>query len=279
MKVFKTVRSLQEYLSAFAHKNIGFVPTMGALHQGHLSLIDNAISENDLVVCSIFVNPIQFNNQEDLKNYPRILNEDYALLEKAGCQMLFVPDVSEIYPLGNPGLPNGFEMGSLGSLMEGKFRPGHFDGVVAVVNRLFEIVKPSKAYFGLKDYQQQAIVKSMVRQLNLPIEIVSCEIKRDTDGLALSSRNRNLSAELRKISAVIPEMLFKVEKLKDRASVKELKEMVETNINNTPGLKLEYFEIADASTLSPVNLIEKGKCVACIAVFAGNVRLIDNILL
>jgi pantoate--beta-alanine ligase len=279
MKVFKNVGALQEFLSKPFAKSVGFVPTMGALHEGHLSLIQKALSENDAVICSIFVNPIQFNNSDDLKNYPRVLEEDKALLEKSGCDVLFVPEISEIYPEGNPGLPDGYKTGELGTVMEGKFRPGHFDGVVTVVKRLFDIVNPTRAYFGLKDYQQQAIIKNMVCELRLPVEIVSCEIKRDFDGLALSSRNRNLSPELRKAASAIPRVLEEVKEKKNSVSVQELKKMVEKTINNTPGLKFEYFEISNSETLSPLENVINGQSVACIAVFAGNVRLIDNILL
>jgi pantoate--beta-alanine ligase len=278
MKVFDNVNDLQSFLN-LEHNGIpvGFVPTMGALHSGHLSLIKRALSENGLVVCSIFVNPTQFNDPEDLKNYPRTLHADLKLLEGHENLIVFAPTVHEVYPQGME-KPLEINFGKLEQVMEGIYRPGHFKGVATVVSRLFEIVKPTKAYFGLKDFQQLAIIKNMVNQLSLPVEIISCPTQREEDGLAMSSRNRNLSSGERKAASAIPAILEKIKSSPYRMSPSEAKELVARELIKDSLLKLDYFEIADPETLQPLEKWNpEGNNVACIAVFAGKVRLIDNI--
>jgi len=253
---------------------IGFVPTMGALHAGHISLVEKAVSETQIVIVSIFVNPTQFNDKSDLEKYPRNLDADLKLLEKTGCQIVFVPKVEEIYPETDT---RKFDFGPLETVMEGKHRPGHFNGVAQVVSKLFDIVQPGKAYFGLKDFQQLAIIKEMVVQLNLPVEIVPCPIVREENGLAMSSRNELLTADERKNAAVISETLFKANELKTQKSVSELENWIADTINKNPYLNVEYVEIVDDHRLQPVNSWdEKGGKGCCVAVFCGKVRLIDN---
>lgn len=277
MFLIETIIELKDKLKALKETGvIGFVPTMGALHAGHISLVKQAISETQVVVVSIFVNPTQFNDKSDLEKYPRNLEADLKLLEKTGCQIVFAPKTEEIYPEPDT---RKFEFGELETVMEGKHRPGHFNGVAQVVSKLFEIVKPDKAYFGLKDFQQLAIIKEMVTQLNLPVEIVPCAIVREESGLAMSSRNELLSAEERKNAAVISESLFQAYKLKEQKSVNELQNWIADNINKNPYLNVEYVEIVDDRRLQHVkSWDEKGGKVCCVAVFCGKVRLIDNIV-
>ncbi len=278
MKLVKTIKELQHFLhDRSAGSSIGFVPTMGALHEGHLSLVRQALSENPVVVVSIFVNPNQFNDAKDLERYPRTLEADMKLLESTGCHLVFAPSVNEVYPEPDT---RKFNFGKLEEVMEGKFRPGHFNGVAQVVSRLFDMVKPDKAYFGLKDFQQLAVIKSMVKQLNLPVEIVPCAIVREDSGLAMSSRNELLTAEQRKNAAEISKTLFRARELKKQKSVKELAKWVTNEINNNPFLDVEYVEIVDDEELQPVrSWNEPATKVACVAVFCGKVRLIDNIIL
>lgn len=258
-------------------KTIGFVPTMGALHAGHISLIEKARSENDLVVCSIFVNPTQFNDRSDLDKYPRTPEADTAMLEKAGCEVLFMPPEEVMYPEPDNRI---FDFGALDKVMEGAHRPGHFNGVAIIVSKLFRAVEPDKAYFGQKDFQQLAIVRSMAKQMRFNIDIIGCPIVREADGLAMSSRNVRLSAQQRKEAALIPEVLFKVKEMAAASSIRELKAFAEAAIASNPHLELDYFEIADIETLQPVEVIDPAKgAVACIAVKVGPVRLIDNIIL
>ena len=278
MKLLKTVRELQTVL-AEERKNkrtIGFVPTMGALHAGHLALVRQAIAENDVSVVSIFVNPTQFNNPNDLLHYPRTLEADCRLLQDAGVTIVFAPSVEEVYPKPNT---QTFDFGSLETVMEGKFRPGHFNGVAQVVSRLFDIVQPDRAYFGEKDFQQLAIIRAMVKQLNLPVEIVSHPIVREPDGLAMSSRNTRLSPELRENAAAISRILFESQSGKNELSVAALRQEVIDGINAVPGLQTEYFELVDGGSLQSVaNWSDSDFIVGCVAVFAGEVRLIDNIV-
>lgn len=277
MFLIETIIELKDKLKALKETGvIGFVPTMGALHAGHISLVKQAISETQVVVVSIFVNPTQFNDKSDLEKYPRNLEADLKLLEKTGCQIVFAPKTEEIYPEPDT---RKFEFGELETVMEGKHRPGHFNGVAQVVSKLFDVVKPDKAYFGLKDFQQLAIIKEMVTQLNLPVEIVPCAIVREESGLAMSSRNELLSAEERKNAAVISESLFQAYKLKEQKSVNELQNWIADNINKNPYLNVEYVEIVDDRRLQHVkSWDEKGGKVCCVAVFCGKVRLIDNIV-
>ncbi|MDO8951654.1 MAG: pantoate--beta-alanine ligase [Draconibacterium sp.] len=275
MFLIETIIELKDKLKALNKTGIiGFVPTMGALHAGHISLVKQAVSETQVVVVSIFVNPTQFNDKSDLEKYPRNLEADLKLLEKTGCQIVFAPKAVEIYPETDT---RKFDFGNLETVMEGKHRPGHFNGVAQVVSKLFDIVQPGKAYFGLKDFQQLAIIKEMVTQLKLPVEIVPCPIVREENGLAMSSRNELLTNEERKNAAAISETLFRANELKTQKSVNELENWIADTINKNPYLNVEYVEIVDDSKLQPVKRWdEKGGKVCCVAVFCGKVRLIDN---
>lgn len=279
MQIFNTIAETQQYLKAQqrAGKTIGFVPTMGALHAGHISLIERAKAENDLAVCSIFVNPTQFNNPEDLKKYPRTLEKDCEMLLPAGCDVVFAPSAEEMYP----SLPQlKMDFGTLETVMEGKFRPGHFNGVGIVVSKLFNIVKPEKAYFGLKDLQQVAVIRRMVQDLSFDLEIIPCPTLRETDGLAMSSRNTRLSPEARTLAPQIYKALnLAKEKLQSGASVIEMQMAVNEHFASFPAFELEYFEAADFDTLLPIEAkIADGKTALCVAAFLGGVRLIDNIV-
>ncbi len=278
MKIINTIKNTKEYLKNIRLQNlsIGFVPTMGALHEGHLELIRKAKRENDFVVCSIFVNPIQFNNREDLEKYPRNLENDISELEKTGCDLLFSPSVKEMYPAP---VKTKYDFGDLEKVMEGKHRPGHFNGVAIVVKKLFEIIKPDKSYFGEKDYQQLVIIHALVKKYKIPVEIVPCATVREPDGLAKSSRNKRLTPEERKIAPVIYQILKEVKNKAGKTPINELNKWVEQQINNCKGMKLEYFEIVDKKTLQPIERWENKDCIACIALFLGKVRLIDNIIL
>jgi pantoate--beta-alanine ligase len=277
MKLVKTVAELQNKLNGLRDSGtIGFVPTMGALHQGHLSLVKQAVLENQTVVVSIFVNPTQFNNPKDLEQYPRTLETDLKILETSGCHIVFAPNALEVYPEPDA---RKFNFGNLEMVMEGKHRPGHFNGVAQVVSRLFEMVQPDKAYFGLKDFQQLAIIKSMVKQLKLPVEIIPCAIIREESGLAMSSRNELLTKEQRKNAAVIFDTLIKVKKQKGQKSVDELTNWAIEKINKNPFLDVEYFEIVDDEQLQPIkSWNDKSTKIGCVAAFCGKVRLIDNII-
>lgn len=278
MEIFESVYSIEQKITALKNsgKVIGFVPTMGALHQGHLSLIEIAGKATDVVVVSIFVNPTQFNNPDDLKRYPRDLQRDVDMLNNSACELLFVPTVKEIYPEPDHRV---FEFGLLDMVMEGKFRPGHFNGVAQVVSRLFDIVKPHKAFFGEKDFQQLAVIREMVRQLNYNIEIVACPIVRETDGLAMSSRNMLLSENKRKKAPIIADSLFESCNFAAANDVEETKKFVIERINASSELEVEYFEIVDGNTLQSIsNWNESDYVVGCIAVFAGEIRLIDNVI-
>lgn len=279
MHIFNTISETQQYLKAQqrADKSIGFVPTMGALHAGHISLIERAKTENDLAVCSIFVNPTQFNNPEDLKKYPRTLERDCEMLIPAGCDVVFAPSADEMYP----SLPQlKMDFGTLETVMEGKFRPGHFNGVGIVVSKLFNIVKPEKAYFGLKDLQQVAVIRRMVQDLSFDLEIIPCPTLRETDGLAMSSRNTRLSPEARALAPQIYKALnLAKEKLQAGASVSEMQVAVDEHFAIFPDFELEYFEAADFDTLLPIEAkIADGKTALCVAAFLGGVRLIDNMV-
>lgn len=256
-------------------RKIGFVPTMGALHEGHLSLVRMSREQNDVTITSIFVNPTQFNDRNDLKRYPRMPERDQAMLRAAGCDIIFMPDENEIYPEPDT---RKFDFGGLDKEMEGKHRPGHFNGVAQVVTRLFDIVKPHRAYFGLKDFQQLAIVRKITADLEYPVEIVSCPIVRECDGLAMSSRNMLLTREQRKQALVLSQSLFMAKELKNKYSPKELIELVTERVESAPGVKLEYFEIIDGITLKPALCWDdKHDIIGCIAARVGEVRLIDNI--
>ena len=280
MKIFITKKEIKSYLSSLKEQNksIGFVPTMGALHQGHLSLIKKAQQKNDLVVVSIFVNPTQFDKKEDLINYPKTIENDTKLLKSVSCDVLFLPSVKEIY--ANDVSSEKFDFDGLEHQMEGKFREGHFDGVGTIVKTLFEIVKPNKAYFGQKDYQQLQIIKKMVKKNRLKVKVKGCPIFREQDGLAMSSRNARLTDAQRKAAPFIYKTLKKVRKKFGTKNATIVTEWVENQFKKHPLLELEYFTIADKKTLEPIQKKESGKKYrAFIAVFAGKIRLIDNIQL
>ena len=277
MKLVHTIQELRAELDIQrkAGKKIGFVPTMGALHEGHASLVRRAVAENEIVVVSVFVNPTQFNDKNDLLKYPRTLEADCELLEKEGTAYVFAPSVEEIYPEPDT---RQFSYAPLDTVMEGKFRPGHFNGVCQVVSKLFMMVEPDVAYFGEKDFQQLAIIREMVKQMNFPLQIVGCPIVREADGLALSSRNARLSDEQRKQALEISQTLFKSQEYAGSHTVEETQKFVEESIAAAEGLELEYFEIVDGMTLQKIaSWDDTDYIVGCITVFCGEVRLIDNI--
>ena len=277
MKIVHTINELQSELSALTAqgKMVGLVPTMGALHAGHASLVKRCVKENDVTVVSVFVNPTQFNDKNDLIKYPRTLDADCKLLEANGCSFVFAPSVEEMYPQPDT---RQFSFAPLDTVMEGAFRPGHFNGVAQIVSKLFYAVKPNRAYFGEKDFQQLAIIREMTKQLNFEIEIVGCPIIREDDGLALSSRNSLLSAEEREIALKISQTLFKSRTFAADHSVSETIHFVEESIAAEQGLRLEYFKIVDGYTLQDLkDWADTNYAVGCITVFCGQVRLIDNI--
>lgn len=279
MKLIQTIDELQKELEILRNegKTIGLVPTMGALHEGHASLVRRAVVENDVVVVSDFVNPTQFNDPNDLLKYPRTLDADCELLEREGAKIVFAPSVDEMYPEPDT---RQFSYAPLDTVMEGKYRPGHFNGVCQIVSKLFMIVGPDRAYFGEKDFQQLAIIREMVKSLEMPVQIVGCPIVREFDGLALSSRNARLSDVERKQALNISKTLFDSVKFAENHSVVETQQMVENAIRNADGLELEYFEIVDGNTLQKITAWEDTNyAVGCITVFCGDVRLIDNIKL
>jgi pantoate--beta-alanine ligase len=280
MKVISTVREIQAEIRGLNKSPLGFVPTMGALHEGHISLVENAIASCPLVVVSIFVNPTQFNDKEDLKNYPRSLDGDLSLLSDIlrKNDIVFTPDTGEIYPEEDK---REFHFGNLEYVMEASQRPGHFNGVAQVVSRLFEIVAPDAAWFGLKDFQQVAIIKELVRQTGDKVKIVSMPIIREKDGLALSSRNRLLDKDIRKNAPVIYKTISAAVQMMQLHDIPEIKIFVDNNINRETGFTVEYFEIVDDMKLIPVHhktdMDKKKRYYGCIAVWAGKIRLIDNI--
>jgi pantoate--beta-alanine ligase len=280
MKRVTTIQELRDHLSGQNHSPSGFVPTMGALHSGHISLVGKAISECKLVTVSIFVNPTQFNDKTDLKNYPRTEEKDIEMLSGVMREndIVFLPGISEIYPEEDKRV---FDFGTLDKVMEGAHRPGHFNGVAQVVSRLFEIVMPDIAYFGQKDFQQLTVIRELVRQTGNRVKIISCPIIRETDGLAMSSRNQLLDPEIRKNAGIIFSTISKASEMAQHKEIPEIKVYVKSIIDNTPGFNVEYFEIADEETLAPLenkrNVRSGKKYFGCIAVKAGRIRLIDNI--
>lgn len=277
MKEIHTIKDLQAELSALKAqgKKVGLVPTMGALHAGHASLVKRSVSENEVTVVSVFVNPTQFNDKNDLVKYPRTLEADCKLLEDCGATFVFAPSVEEMYPQPDT---RQFSYAPLDTVMEGAFRPGHFNGVCQIVSKLFDAVKPHRAYFGEKDFQQLAIIHEMVRKMKFDLEIVGCPIVREEDGLALSSRNARLSSEERENALNISQTLFKSRTFAATHSVSETQKMVEDAIAAAPGLRLEYFEIVGGNTLQEIgDWNDTSYAVGCITVFCGEVRLIDNI--
>ncbi len=277
MLIAKTIEETKEIIKEVKSKGFstGFVPTMGALHEGHFELIRKAKNENDFVSCSIFVNPIQFNKTEDLKKYPRTIEDDIKKLNELDCDLVFNPSVEEMYPKPDNTI---YDFGGLEKVMEGKFRPGHFNGVAVVVKKLFDIIEPDRSYFGEKDFQQLTIIKALVKKLKMPVKIVPCHTVREPDGLAMSSRNRRLTDDERKIAPAIYRALKTISEIASNKSVKELKGFFIQQLRKYPQMEIEYFEISNIEDLSPVEEFEKGKkYVACTAVFLGKVRLIDNV--
>ena len=275
MKVVNRVADLNAALAGCLKDGIGFVPTMGALHAGHRSLVERARKENEIVVVSVFVNPTQFNDKNDLKNYPRTPEADCAVLEAAGADIVFMPSVEDIYPEPDT---RQFDFGMVDKVMEGATRPGHFNGVAQVVSRLFNLVKPARAYFGEKDFQQIAVIKAMVEQLAIDIEIVECAIVRGEDGLALSSRNELLTAEHRKAAPHIYATIKQCAEKMQEMNPAKLTEWVVNTINSNPLLHTIYFEAVDARTMQKVASWDEAERIqGCCAVQAGDIRLIDNI--
>ena len=261
-------------------KTIGLVPTMGALHEGHAALVRRAVSENDVCVVSVFVNPTQFNNAEDLLKYPRTLEKDVELLTDLGVHFVFAPTADEMYSAEEMKVSFSFDFNGLDEVMEGKMRPGHFNGVVQVVSRLFELVRPTRAYFGEKDFQQLAIIHHMVERSSMKdcfrgLQIIDCPIVREESGLALSSRNQRLSEEEKIIALNISQTLFFSLKWAKTANVSEVQQRVINTINAIEGLEVEYYEIVDRTTLQPTSTFDNA--IGCITVYCGPVRLIDNI--
>lgn len=278
MDLIYTVNKLQEEISALqtSGKTVGFVPTMGALHAGHMSLVKQCLEDNDICVVSIFVNPTQFNNKEDLVKYPRTIERDSQFLAQAGASIVFVPSEEEIYPEPDT---RQFDFGQIEKVMEGVHRPGHFNGVAQVVSRLFDIVKPDKAYFGEKDFQQLAIIRAMVEQLGLPVEIVSMPIVREESGLAMSSRNERLTTEQKEVAVNISKVLFQSREWIKDLSVAEVSKKVVDAINSFEGLEVEYFEIVNGYSLQSISdWSDSDYVVGCIALYCGEIRLIDDIV-
>ena len=277
MKIVKGINELKGYLvdSKRNGKRIGLVPTMGALHKGHLSLVERCVRENDICVVSVFVNPTQFNDKHDLETYPRTLEADCALLESAGCDFVFAPSVEEMYPEPDT---RTFDFGTVMQVMEGAKRPGHFNGVAQVVSKLFYIVEPDNAYFGEKDFQQIAVIRAMVKQLQIPVRINACPIVREADGLALSSRNTRLTPALRQKAPLIARTLQESKALAATKSVREVIDYVVNTLNADPDLEVEYYEIVDGNSLVSIqDWKDTSYAVGCVTVYCGEVRLIDNI--
>ena len=278
MKVYNKISELQEHISKLKSegKTVGFIPTMGALHYGHISLVSLGMRQCDVTVVSVFVNPTQFNNPDDLLKYPRTLESDVALLSSINCGIVFAPTVEEMYPKNRKAIQ--LDLGNLANLMEGKFRPGHFDGVVDVVSRLFEIVNPTKAFFGLKDFQQVSVIRFMTSKLNFPVEIIACPTLRETSGLAMSSRNMRLSETEKEDALHIYKSLLLAKELSASNSPLEVKEKA-IEFFETGKLKLEYLEIVDPITLESLTSEWVAGATACIVAYCGEVRLIDNLQL
>ena len=277
MKVLTSVKELRAELDRTERSGIGFVPTMGALHAGHRSLVERARRENRTVVVSVFVNPTQFNDKNDLKHYPRTPEADERLLAEAGADFVLMPPVEEIYPEPDTRV---FDFGQVDKVMEGATRPGHFNGVAQVVSRLFDLVKPAKAYFGEKDFQQIAVIREMVRQLRIPVEIIPCPIVRGEDGLALSSRNTLLDTDHRTAAPYIYKVLKAAVEKSHQTTPDQLAAWVTAQVESNPLLKVIYFQVVDAATMQQVRTWEESPAIqGCIAVQAGDIRLIDNIKL
>ena len=281
MILYKLKKDIEQKLNALRNqgKSVGFVPTMGALHKGHLSLIEASKKENDVTVCSVFVNPTQFNDVNDFSKYPVTIERDIQQLTEAGADMLFLPSVNEMYPEGTA-INEHYELGELETILEGKYRPGHFQGVCAVVHRLFNVVKPHKAYFGQKDYQQCMVIKKLVALKNFPVQIVVHPTVRERSGLALSSRNLRLSERDKEHATILYKTLSYIKQNKNQAPVEALTTEAEQMILNSGFEKIDYVAICHAGTLKLIqNMNQQQQSVVLIAAFIGGVRLIDNMLL
>lgn len=278
MEIFKTRTEVHNYLKRLksAGKTVGFVPTMGALHQGHLSLIEAAREKTDIVVCSIFVNPTQFNDKKDLENYPRPIEDDIRLLEIAKCDVLFLPEVAEMY---NSDDQWHIELNNLDTILEGEIRPGHYQGVTQIVKKLFDILQPNFAFFGQKDFQQFVVISYMVKKLGLNINLIRCPIIREIDGLAMSSRNVYLSVEEREQSLALFKALKKAKSDFNHLSISQLKQNAKVYLLLAPGIEMEYFELFDVDTFEPVLNKENHSIIALVAARLGKIRIIDNMIL
>jgi pantoate--beta-alanine ligase len=280
MQIFREIHLLKAFLAEkrLLGNSIGFVPTMGALHEGHLSIIRSSINENSITVCSIFVNPTQFNNSKDLEKYPRTLDTDTELLEKAGCDILFCPEIEVMY--GDESVIK-FDFGDLDKVMEGKFRPGHFSGVALVVSKLFHIVEPDIAYFGQKDWQQFAIIRKLTQDLKFNVKLKDIPTMREPNGLAMSSRNMRLSDDQKEKATILYKALSQGKALlKSGSSITQVKHTIEVLFQHEPEIKLEYFEVVDSENLTLLNNVEESETpIVCMAAFVGGVRLIDNMFL
>ncbi|MEC8853682.1 MAG: pantoate--beta-alanine ligase [Bacteroidota bacterium] len=277
MLIFKTKSDLSSYLATLTDSLIGFVPTMGALHEGHLALLLKAKKQSSVVVCSIFVNPTQFDSKKDFNRYPDTLSDDITKLEKINCDVLYVPTASDLYAINEKA--KHFNFNGLDNVMEAKFRKGHFDGVATIIEKFFNIIKPHKAYFGQKDLQQLLIVKSLTKQLNLPIEIVSVPTMREENGLAMSSRNKLLNAKQKLVASMLYESLAFCKANKDTLKIRELKTHLEKQFSEQLEVDLEYLEFVDANNLHPITVFkENDNNAVCIGAYVGGVRLIDNII-
>jgi pantoate--beta-alanine ligase len=277
MLIFTKITEIRAFLDTLKNqqKTVGFVPTMGALHRGHVSLIQQSKKQCDVTICSIFVNPTQFNDKKDLDRYPRMPEKDIQLLKEANCNVLFMPSEDEMYPKQEK---EAFNFGYLDNILEGKYRPGHFSGVAQVVKRFFEIINPTKAFFGSKDYQQVMIVKALVTQMRSDIEIIACPILREHDGLAMSSRNALLNEEERKVAAIIPKLVQEANKQVKMYGIDAALTFVEKEASINPLMKLDYFAVCNANDLVPVTrILPNTPLVSLIAVFVGKIRLIDNL--
>lgn len=278
MEIFRTRAAVDKYLEEFRSKGktVGFVPTMGALHQGHLSLIEAAQIKSDIVVCSIFVNPTQFNDKKDLENYPRPIEDDIRKLRDANCDILFLPEVDEMYSSSDKW---HIELGGLDNILEGEIRPGHYQGVTQIVKKLFDIVKPDYAFFGQKDFQQFTIISYMVKKLKINVDLIRCPIIREPDGLAMSSRNVYLSPEDRQQALALFKALSKAKTEFGSVSIAKIKENALYYLANSPGIEPEYFEIYNANTFEPALSVQENPIIALVAARVGRIRIIDNMIL
>jgi pantoate--beta-alanine ligase len=278
LKIFRTRAEVHNYLEQLKPegKTVGFVPTMGALHQGHLSLIDAARKKTDVVVCSIFVNPTQFNDKKDLENYPRPIEDDIHKLEEANCDVLFLPEVGEMY---NSTDPWHIELNSLDNILEGEIRPGHYQGVTQIVKKLFDIVKPDFAFFGQKDFQQYVVISYMVKKLGINVQLIRCPIIREKDGLAMSSRNVYLSTQDRQNALALFKSLTIAKADFDKLSIPQIKQNALDYLLKAPGIEMEYFEIYNADTFEPASSKPTNNIIALVAARVGKIRIIDNMIL